>query len=131
MPQRPTTFQKIQKELKNHNLATILNKAFINRKYVYVFKDAVIRLLLNPGVSQYKYIYILEIPRGSYSIYNNYVYDPILPKRYRWVYSDKTQIEIKEVRSWKDKGTMELLEELDGKISDQTMTTILFHLNEI
>lgn len=132
MSEKPSN-SKPKKDLENNNLAKILNKAFVNRKFVYVFDDAVIRILVDSEKSPEgcKYIYILERLQGSYYATYNFVYDPTKPKRYAWLYSDKTQIPRKEVRGRIEKGTDELLEEINNLISEKTMDILLFHINEI
>ena len=132
MSEKPIN-SKPKKNLENHNLAKILDKAFVNRKFVYVFDDAIIRLLVNSEKAPegFKYIFILERPQGTYRYSYKFDYDPKKPKKYMWVYSDKTQIPLKEVRGRVEKGTDELLEELNDLISEKTMDILLFHINEI
>lgn len=121
----------MQKDIEMHNLAKILDRACFNRKFVYVFEDGIIRLLVEkPTLEAYKYIYILELPRGFYQRYT-FVHDPKLPKKYRFVYSDKTQIALKEITHRVSISTSELLEELVNVVSDVTIDILLFNINEI
>lgn len=131
------TKKRMKKHLQDQNLAKIIDRNCFNKKMAYVFEDGFIRFKIDSDkCNGYTYLYIQEEVQFTFRPNSNYAKAPLIraprqnvPKKYRWCFSNKTQIEKKE--AYHSGSTIELLDIVSQVCHEQAINLFLFNLDHI